>query len=263
MNVFAFLNVDIPWIAWLVYRGAMVSPKAMRQQVLSVWHAKYLIDAARAGQSLPYFARELEIERARQRSFPNAVSRLSGLYFFEDVRSARRAGQAWDGDFREEHLAEIQILEATATSKYDSEWISTEMTSADRSWIPNYLSGRARSDDPLWELLIEGRGLVLGTEVRQRACETVKRSWPKSLGLLELSRVAVELGSDLGQIAPILTVNGGTATLALYLNFRDAESTDFLDRLAAYDGPKNTADLNAQSELVLPDLMDYSVQWQV
>lgn len=263
MRVFAFLNVDIPWIAWLVYRGEMVSPRATGERVLSVWHAKYLIDAARAGHRLGRFRRELEIDGMRQRAFPTAVSRLSGLYFFEDIESARKAGTSWDGTFREEHLAEVEVIESVAISRYDSEWISRHMDSEDSSWIPRYLAGQARNEDPLWELLVDGRGLVLGTEVRQRAYDTVKRVWPKSLGLLELSRVAVELHSDLGLIAPILTQDGNNAALKLYLNFQDAKREDFLRKLAAFDGPKNTVDLNAQTDLVVPDLRGYFVQFRL
>ena len=42
MKVFAFLNVDNPWIAWLVYRGEMVSAQASKTHAVSVWHAYYL-----------------------------------------------------------------------------------------------------------------------------------------------------------------------------------------------------------------------------
>ncbi len=38
------------------------------------------------------------------------------------------------------------------------------------------------------------------------------------------------------------------------MNLEDATDKDFLARFSAYDGPKNTADLNATSDLVLPDL---------
>jgi hypothetical protein len=263
MRVFAFLNVDDPSIAWLVYRGEMVSRRATDEQVLSVWHAKYLLDAAKLRQRITYYNTELEIERVRRRLFPQQVSRLSGLYFFPDMKSARRAGRRWDGNFREEHLAEIQIVGQHELSRYDSEWITQYMNSTDRSWISNYLAGQPFGSDPLWELLIEGRGFVLGTRVRQLAYETVKREWPRSLGLLELSRVAVELGSDLGFAGSILTVHGDTAQLRMYLNFEDAKNPEFLDRLSRYDGPKNTADLNQHTDLVLPDLSKHFVDFKL
>jgi len=261
MKTFAFLNVENPWIAWLVYRGEMVSPKASNTRTLSVWHAYYLIDAAHSGQRTAYYRREMAIENVRSRLFPRKVSRLSGLYFFEDVESAKRAGQRWDGNFREEHLAEIEIVGEPLVSRYDSEWITHCMGSSDSSWMSSYLSGSQMDERPLWELLIVGRGFILGTRVRERAYDTVKRTWPKSLGLLELSRVAVELNSDLGLICPFLTIESDRVRLTLQLSFADAEDAVFLERLSKYDGPKNTADLNASADLVLPDLSNHFAEF--
>jgi hypothetical protein len=95
------------------------------------------------------------------------------------------------------------------------------------------------------------------------AYETVKRTWPNSLGLLELSRVAVLLGSDLGLIWPLITLEGDKAHLKLYLNFADANDENFLDRLSKFDGPKNTTDLNTSSEIVVPDLSNYFVEFTI
>jgi hypothetical protein len=266
VSVFAFLNVDEPWVAWLVYRGEMVTLPTVSQEVLSLWHAKYLIDSARSGPRLPYYRTELEIERERRKSFPQRVSRLSGLYFFEDAESARRAGLRWDGNFRDEHLAEIELIEQNNVSRYDSEWITHHMASADRSWILDYLSGKLLGPEPLWELLVEGRGFVLGTELRQHAYEVVKHEWPRSLALLEISRLAVELRSDLGLIVPRLTVQGNVARVDAYMNMEDAENPEFLGRLRNYvinrEGPMNAADLSQMSEeMRVPDLRGHSVEF--
>ena len=49
MNVFAFIDVEDSWIAWLVYRAEMVALTSVSEQALSLWHAKYLRDAAGLG----------------------------------------------------------------------------------------------------------------------------------------------------------------------------------------------------------------------
>ncbi|MBD2452686.1 hypothetical protein H6G80_01040 [Nostoc sp. FACHB-87] len=264
MRVFAYLNVDDPWIAWLVYRGEIVSTQAIGQKAISVWHTKYLLDAATENKRATYYKTELVIEQIRQDSFSDKVSRLSGLYFFDSIESAMSAGKRWDGNFKEEYLAEIEIYQCYHSSRHDSEWITYYMNHTDRSWILKYLSGEPLGQQPLWELLVEGRGFVLGTQVRQRAYETVKRKWPKSLGLLELSRIAVELSSDLGFICPLLTVNDSIADLRIYLNFQDANNPIFLDKLSKYEGAKNTADLNSQTDcLVVPDLSEYYAQFRL
>jgi hypothetical protein len=189
------------------------------------------------------------------------VSRLSGLYFFEDVESAMRAGMRWDGSFREEHLAEIRIVGTPQISRYDSEWITRRMDSADQSWISSYLSGAQMGESPLWELLVEGRGFVLGECIRERAYETVKRTWAASLGLLELSRLAAEVNSDLGLICPFLTIEANKARLTLQLNFVDAKDPAFLERLSKHNGLKNTRHLNASAPLVVPDLREHFVEF--
>src|SRR5260370_21138333 len=164
MKAFAFLNVDIPWIAWLVYRGEMVSAQASNTRALSAWHAFYLIDAARVGQRVANYRMETALENVRRSTFPAKVSRLSGLYLFEDEANARDAGRRWDGrNFREEYLAEIEIVAEPTVSRYDSEWITNNMRSTEPSWMATYLSGSPMGERPLWELLVEGRGFVLGT----------------------------------------------------------------------------------------------------
>ena len=263
MNVFAFLDVEDPWIAWLVYRAEMVALTTVSEQALSLWHTKYLRDAVGQGGRVPYYRTELEIDRVRSGSFPQKVSRLSGLYFFEDVASARRAGRRWDGNFREDHLAEIELIGQYGLSRYDSEWISQQMGSGDWSWITDYLSGHPQGTEPLWELLVEGRDYVLGTDLRERAYEVVSREWPESLPLLEFARLAVELGSDLGLIVPMLTVDGNVARVRAAMDMRDARNPEFLSRLESYvkngEGPVNFADLRrgfGGGEMRAPDLGD-------
>ena len=238
----------------------MASPKAIHEQVLSGWHAIYLIDLSQASKRRDYYKRELEIDAVRQTSFSAKVSRLTGLYFFQDKDSARIAGRRWGVNFKEEYLTEIEVLEQSAVSIHDSEWITKYMNSPDKSWIPKYLQGEPCNESPVWGRLVDGGAFILGTRGRQRAYETVKRTWPRSLGLLELSRVAVEMDSDLGLIWPMLIREGNTFSLRLYLNFCDAKDTKFLEKLSKYSGPKNTADLNSSTNLVPPDLSEYFVE---
>lgn len=259
MTAYTYLNINNPWIAWLVYRGEMVSAKVSHQS-LSVWHTFLLIDNATAQRRQDYYKMEQAIENERVKSFNKKVSRLTGMYFFEDLKPAETANKSWGNIFKKENLVEVEFSNCAKVSKYDSEWITHyKSSSQDELWIKNYLSGKATSDNPIWELLIEGRGFILNTEVRQRAYETIKRIWPRSLGLLELSRVAVELNSDLGLIKAFITKEKNVHRISIAMNFIDATNKEFLDRFSKYNGPKNTNDLNAKSELVQPDLSQYFV----
>jgi hypothetical protein len=121
-----------------------------------------------------------------------------------------------------------------------------------------YVRGQASGQRPVWELLVDGRAVIFGTSLREAAYEVAKRTWPRSLALLEMSRVAVELDSDLGLIAPIVLGPANDQRVDFAMNFIDARNQEFLKRFADYDDPKNTADLGPAAELVLPDLRPYS-----
>jgi len=54
------------------------------------------------------FQNELLIDAVRAQQFPQQVSRLWGIYFFEDLAQATQA-TAWGGHFRRENLAELEV----------------------------------------------------------------------------------------------------------------------------------------------------------
>jgi hypothetical protein len=254
-RAFAFLNIADPLVAWLVYRAEMVSASQMHETALSFWTARYLAsvngNAARARR----YRAELALDAVRRHHHPTAVSRLTGFYVFPDEETALRAGQAWGRGFRTEHLAELALRPGARTSRHDSEWITQRLEGqGDLGWAEDYLAGNALGADPIWEILVDGRAFVLGTDLRKTAYDTVKKAWPRSLALLELARVGVELDSDLGLIGPLLLQDGDRVRVNYAMNFKDATDDGFLSRFTAFDGPKNTDDLRPDSALVVPDL---------
>jgi hypothetical protein len=194
------------------------------------------------------------LEQLRQQEHDDVVSRLSGFYVFPDETSAARASKAWGGGFTAELRVEVGLQPDSRTSKHDAQWISYQLDSASDDWMARYLAGDPYNDSPIWELLVEGRALVYGTDLRKAAYETVKRAWPKSLGLLELARVGVELGSDLGLIVGMVIGDGAQRAVRYVMNFEDATNSAFLARFKSFEGPRNTQDLHAGVDLVRPDL---------
>ena len=75
MKAFAYVNVSDPWIAWLAYRGEMIAAPQINPQAISVWLAKYLIDAGRAARRAQRFRKEQELEQFRLTQYPGAVDR--------------------------------------------------------------------------------------------------------------------------------------------------------------------------------------------
>ena len=87
---------------------------------------------------------------------------------------------------------------------------------------------------PVWETVAEGRLYVLGTELRERAYEALKKWFPKSLLLLETSRMAAWIGSDLGNCCGWLHQvedNLDELSLDYLMDLRHANDAEFLQRL--------------------------------
>jgi hypothetical protein len=218
-SAWAYLNVENPIVAWLVYRGEMFS--ANRVQVppdevwtpLSIFHTSRLRSAAVSAGAA--YTTERAIDDARHLTYPEKISRLSGFYVFGDEESARRAEALWDGNFRREFMCEVGISPESNVTRYDSNWITHEFRSGPGNWVDRYVAGEPYDNAPLWEYVIEGTALVFGTALRERAYATVTRTWPESLALLELGRIAAALGSQPGKSRchPSLRDPGSTHSL--------------------------------------------------
>jgi hypothetical protein len=259
----ANLNIANPLVAWLVYRGEMVSSTQAHEQALGFWLMGALSEESSTGHRSAVFQDELLLDALRSAHQPHAISRLRGFYLFDDEGSAQQAMLKWGGSFHHDALAEVGVLEGSRWSRHDAEWITTRIGGEDRSWMLPYLRGEPSGDHPVWEVLVDGRAVVFGTALREAAYEVVKQVWPRSLALLELSRVAVELGSDLGLITPMVLGSTNDHRVDFAMNFADATDQGFLERFAEYAGPKNTADLGPESDLVLPDLRPYTFKLPV
>jgi hypothetical protein len=230
---------------------------------VSLWFA-----AAMQSESQAFIDRELSLELARRRSFPDRISRLRGMFCFLDLRSAEQAC-SWSGrHFRPEYLAELSLAEAgPRRDRLDGNLIthaplyeSGRYLSSD--WMQRYWAGDAHPKfEPLWETLVEGRMIVLGTALREHAYRLIKDWFPESLGFLEIARLAAWIGSDLGNIAAYIMDAGDDLELRFLMDMRDAEDPAFLGGLRDLiqsGHPVNRADMNPHFERdsfgAVPDL---------
>ncbi len=246
-RVFAFVDVEKPDVAWGTYRGVLVSANAEYSSPncpVSMMFAGIV-----RSQNNIRLHNEFLIEQYRQLHFAHCNSRLTGMYFFEDRYSAECAYE-WGGHFSSENLTEMLLFSSTPVSRHDANWITFaplecngKITNED--WILNYWSGNPFPEkNPIWEIIAQGRAAICGAEIRLRAYETLRLNFPLSLGLLDISRVAAELGSDFGILAPWLIRNeDGSVNLTIHVDMRDANNSEFLDKLKNYPGPRNYTDL--------------------
>lgn len=246
-SVYGCIDIEHPMVAWSAYRGVLVSAQTGNE------YPKCPISVMLAGM-LKYrnstrLGNELAIERVRQLKYPNQVSRLVGMYFFEE-QSAFEEAKEWGDHFSSQYQTELGFLPGTTVSRHDANWITyAPLDNSGRlksiSWIDEYWSGEPFPNrSPVWELIVDGRAAIYGTELRQRAYTIIKSEFPECVAILEVGRIAALLGSDLGQIFSWLTQASETEfSLQYYLDMRDAENSDFLEKVRKFDGPKNHDDL--------------------
>jgi hypothetical protein len=268
-DAYAFLDIDKPLCAWATYRGTLVCAPN-EPGFVSVWTTGLLEDG-RPGR----IAFESALELVRAREFPNRVSRLRGLFCLPDLDSAKRAS-SWDDSgrthFQPDYLAELSLARAgPARDRMDSNWITNAPLDANGfltvfDWIPQYWAGVPYpGTEPIWETLVDGRIIVLGTELREKAYRAVRSEFPDSLMLLEISRQAAWIDSDLGVITGYLRRKDGEIFLEYLMDMRDAENPEFLSRLKALGEsghPVNWDDMKRHVENssfgAVPDLRPYA-----
>ena len=261
-SVYGCIDIDHPMVAWSVYRGVLVSAQAGNENpkcpisVMLAGMLKYR-NSSRLGN-------ELVIERVRQLKYPSQVSRLVGMYFFED-QSAFEAAKEWGGHFSSEYQAELGLLPEATVNRHDANWIThapLDNSGCLRSidWIDQYWSGEPFPNrTPVWELIVEGRAAVYGTELRERAYTTIKAEFPECVAILEVGRIAALLRSDLGQISSwLIQTSEADFSLKYYIDMRDARDSNFLEKVKKFDGPKNYADLAVGGDkFSVPDLRSF------
>jgi hypothetical protein len=268
-EAFAFLDVTHPVVAWGAYRGVLVSARAedhSHGMPVSMMFAGMVLH-----QNNVRLQNELLIEKIRAERFPGATSRLSGMFFFTEPKCAKHA-ESWGGHFKRSNLAQLEVYPSRPATVVDSNWITHAPVDAtgrlgggSSTWIESYWSGTPFDDIPVWETIVDGRAVVWGTELRERAYSLLQREFPYAMDMLEVARIAAHLGSDLGQSTAWLThPASGRFELAYYMDFRDAENPEFLDRLEKYDGPRNVKDLApGKATFGLPDLLPYGSKFTI
>lgn len=192
------------------------------------------------------------------------------MFVFDEVESALAAEQAaWGGHINSDYLTDVGLTYNAAT-RVDANWI-TQMLDAEANLVPGweqlaakYWSGEPGCAPPIWELLIDGSATIWGTRVRNQAYDIVRARYPRSLGLLEESRIAALLGFSLGNICSWLTRRGNDVELAFYLDNtleNDPRYSAAVEQylLTAPRSSVNIRDLFATPGVArLPDLTSYS-----
>ncbi len=233
-DAYIYLNVKAPLVAWSAYRGTLVTPSKVHAGAVSIWYAGLLQHVGSAHWDI-----EMALEGLRREKFPERNSRLTGLFCFQDIDSAKAAPMLWNSGaknhFNSDNLAEFNLGEAHGRDILDSNWITCAKGDGHEpaEWMTSYWLGRRYPRKvPVWETIVEGRATVLGTSLRSKAYDVVKAWWPDSLAILEFSRLAAWVGSDLGTIHAFLIDSGNHFSLNYYMNLEELEKPEFHSKIS-------------------------------
>lgn len=210
-TLYAYLNIDNPLVAWEVAVGRIAS-NGMVTPVdfgISVWYASLLRKISNSG-AVNSVVNEFALESYRQVAYPNAVSRLQGVFFFESEKMAHAAIGRWPSFKHKEYISAIDF-NYEKLSFHDSEWVTDFMPSDDRDWFEPYLKGKTRWTKPFTEILATGIGSVVNKNLRSMAVERVLDHTPASSPILIMSIAAYNcLGiRDAGLSTPFMYLKEG------------------------------------------------------
>ncbi|HEV2547587.1 MAG TPA: hypothetical protein VGU20_09635 [Stellaceae bacterium] len=230
---YIYLRIDDPLCAWNTYRGVIASANVITTQpgCLSVWVAATIRRDARSSRVI----RECNLEKVRRQRYSDKVSRSWGIYTCIDKESADRVQSLGEPHMTTENRAEINLSEARRTSTHDLNWITYHSDDIDSSWMDAYWTGEeCPGHAPIWEKLVDGRVIVLGTQLREKAYSLVKAQFPESLCLMEIARIAAWVGSDVGSIAAFIIAKDDSFAVDYYLNMEEANDPTFVKKVADY-----------------------------
>lgn len=266
MQVFAYIDVDHPAVAWALIRGLFVSadfaPGPSRA------YASFMFAGLVQSQNNTRLNNETIIEYVRDKSFPNQISRLRGMYFFDNRELAQRPiDEKWGGHFRAKNLIEFELPPTTSLTRVDANWITEaplqsdgRLDTSDITWTTRYWAGEPKHKDPTWETIVNGRALVRDMAVRKKAYADVKSRFPRSEVFMEMARLAGEVGSDGGLVTPFLQRAGqNTLRLAYCMYDKDFHDEAVIKKIAAHPDAKNLHRLMSENEIFdTPDLRPWS-----
>jgi len=265
---YVYLNLDAFPAAWAAYRGVMCSAATVGTKgfrPFAYWPFGLLKRAANGDRlSLRRLEKELALEQIRRAHYPEKVSRLHGIYLWKTRDDAIR-GERWrltEGQyFAQEQLAEVEFYYTNRTEA-DTQWIDAHvlddgyvLNRNDLSWAHKYWTGEGRNHEPHWEQIVEGRGLIRTTALRQRALQRIETDSPRLLGEAEIGRPAGELGSDLNVIAPFVVVDRpGILRANYFVDARD-DTPEFMTKLGQHIVSLPKQNVHGRTlELLLPGI---------
>ena len=228
IELFAYLNIEHPMVAWEVAIGRMKSScdNIKDNFGISLWQYNLLKKYSNTGE-YKKIINELKLERMRQRKYSNHVSRLRGLYFFESEEDAKSALDRWNMPQRKKYISAVNFS-ANSVTKVDSEWITWNLLSENTDWMERYWSGEIYGEKPLYEYLASGFGVIQNKDLRTQAYKRIMDAWPTSTPLLASACCAFKHKrmEEIALLTPALTRENDRLLGSYFINMEDLNNRE-------------------------------------
>ncbi|MGV6987508.1 hypothetical protein ACWA5Z_00640 [Testudinibacter sp. P80/BLE/0925] len=233
---FIYLDYDYPVSAWNIARGFFGSVDTLntKDSMLSIMMSDMLIS-----NNINRIQSEIYIDNIRKLFFPQCVSRLRGVFVFDEVDSVARIweNENWGKHFSDEYLADVGVA-ANKSTRVDSNWIA-HILNENYSLKPNaienivnYWSGKPYpKSDPIWERIVSGYITIWSSNIRLEAIKNILSIWKDSFPLLQYSSMCASIGSRDGEIYPCLTIDNNKVTIEYLMIAEHINTPNFYDFL--------------------------------
>ncbi|MFO4664510.1 hypothetical protein V5G98_17845 [Vibrio cholerae] len=191
--LYAYVNIEHPMVAWEVAIGRIKSICDGQDSNfgVSLWFYSLMQKYIKSPNS-KRVVNEFKLEKIRQLHFPNQVSRLRGVYFFESLEMANVALDRWGLNHH----------------KY---------------WL-----GETLGVKPLTEVLASGIGIIQDNGLRIKAYEKIISQWPTASILLNacMAGFTERKMEQIGQAIPAIVNESGILKGKYYINMNDFDNRE-------------------------------------
>ncbi len=201
--IYVYLDFTNEMVKWNVTSGVLYGPKKLKNEVPG-YVSFFMVSRARTKR---FWELEQRIEKVRLEKFPNKVSRLNCLYFFQEKPKNYISNIP---PFDRCNLTTAFIASDASITKADMRWLdaaAANLLEGD-AWIESYwrgepcnISSRHMPDEPIWECLTDSDILIMDKETRQMCYDkSLNIHDDKVKALLMLNAWAFHCGKTFGNV---------------------------------------------------------------
>jgi len=127
-SLWVYLNARDPFVAWSCYRGVLYPAEFFRKNKDGFYplglRSNTIFRFAVGENNVNIISSEVMLEDVRRRYYPQQISRLTGMFAFQDAESAMQ-GRMWSlRHFEEEFLVELNVDPSCYYTLVDSNWFT-------------------------------------------------------------------------------------------------------------------------------------------